>query len=84
MKEVGLAAKAETVVAAYSTAAAGTAPFRFFFFKEAFHTGFPNGLQVFEHTQVIFRAVALVESFKAAAWKIGAFIAEPRAPFAER
>jgi hypothetical protein len=69
---------------AYYSATIETPPLLFFFFKELVDTFVPDVFQVLNHAQVIFGAVAFIESFEPAAGEVLAFIAEPHKPIPDQ
>ena len=68
-------------MAAYYSATIRTSPLLLFFFKESIDTFVPDVFQVLNHAQVIFGAVAFIESFEPAAGEVLAFVTKPHKPF---
>jgi hypothetical protein len=79
-----VAVKAQPVMAAYRSTAAGAAPFLLFLFQEFSHAMFFDELQIFYHAHMVFVAVSLIQSFQASAWELLALIAEPNKPFSKQ
>jgi len=69
---------------AYHATALRTAPLFLFSFQKYLQAILFNKAKIFDHAQVIFGAISLIQRFKPFAGKILAFIAKPNLPFAKQ
>jgi len=62
-ESVELTVQAEPVVAADRATACGAAPLFTLGGQKTLHPVIPDGIEVFDHAHVVFRAVALIQAF---------------------
>jgi hypothetical protein len=77
------AAQAKPVMAAYPPATFRTAPLCLFLSQEALDAMIFDEFEVFDHTQVIFGTIAMVEIYQPTARKITALVAKPNQTFTQ-